>query len=144
VGRLRLALGRADEALEAFFKGLNLAPEDSRIFLGLGRAHEHKGLRAEACHCYLKALAFDENCAEALGRVIDLLKSRPAGVQALIDRLLLERPGHAGLIQARTAYPAVESPPPVPASAPPAEPSSGKKKTIGRVSLQLPLNAGST
>ena len=51
-------LGRADEAMEAYHKALDLKPNYVRVWVNLGIAHAFKDDYEEAARFYLNSLSF--------------------------------------------------------------------------------------
>jgi tetratricopeptide (TPR) repeat protein len=65
LGRLRLAQGKFDEALEALSRAAQINPEDAEIQNNLGVALSEKGLRVPAEAALRKAVQIDPGCADA-------------------------------------------------------------------------------
>jgi hypothetical protein len=104
--------------------------------MGLGQVFDYKKFSAEACYCYLKALALDTENRLAQERVLTLIKHRPPGALALIDRLLTEHPGHAGLLLVQAASRSPEAQPAGQSAR--LNGHSSSRRTIGPVTVRVP------
>ena len=65
LGRLKLAQGKYDEALDALSRAAQINPEDAEIQNNLGVALSEKGLRVPAEAALRKAVQIDPGCADA-------------------------------------------------------------------------------
>jgi len=65
LGRLKLAQGRFDEALDALSRAAQINPEDAEIQNNLGVALSEKGFRVPAEAALRKAVQIDPGCADA-------------------------------------------------------------------------------
>jgi hypothetical protein len=65
LGRLRLAQGKFDDALDALGRAAQINPEDAEIQNNLGVALSEKGLRVPAEAALRKAVQIDPGCADA-------------------------------------------------------------------------------
>ena len=65
LGRLKLAQGKYDEALNALSRAAQINPEDAEIQNNLGVALSEKGLRVPAEAALRKAVQIDPGCADA-------------------------------------------------------------------------------
>ena len=65
LGRLRLAQGKFDQALDALSRAAQINPEDAEIQNNLGVALSEKGLRGPAEAALRRAVQIDPGCADA-------------------------------------------------------------------------------
>jgi Flp pilus assembly protein TadD len=65
LGRLRLAQGKFDEALDALSRAAQINPDDAEIQNNLGVALSEKGLRGPAEAALRRAVQIDPSCADA-------------------------------------------------------------------------------
>jgi len=62
----KMALGKTDEAIELYKKGLETKPDSKEAWYNLGVAYGKKGLVAKEAEAYQKALELDQNYGNAL------------------------------------------------------------------------------
>jgi len=90
----KMALGKIDEAIELYKKGLEIKPDSKEAWYNLGVAYGKKGLIAKEVEAYKKALELDESYGNALfnlGLAFRDMGQKERALQVFERLLLLEQ-----------------------------------------------------
>jgi len=105
-GRLALASGRLDVAVQAYRAATSLDPQDTDSWIGLGEAHMRAGANADARAAFDTAIGLPGGRERALGHVRELRDAERTSLagsprlQRAIDAPVLDRAGMAALLVA--------------------------------------------
>lgn len=124
-GRAALAVGKVDEAIDAFEAALALAPGSVAVTIDLAQATRRQGLQGKALHYYREALARDPRNLDAIAGEGEALVEKGAVEKARRNLTRLQGLCTGDCGQAKELADAIaKGPPPQVVEAEPAKPDA--------------------